>query len=127
MNDDDEPEEIDALAPRACCICGDIKMTSRNIAMLDFKRPHGASVSGWGCVVCNLPMEGALAVVCDDCQAADRTLDDIRFILAGALDDPGRIPIEGLVRIPHAHDLTRHPEMMLPADDEADDEDDIRK
>lgn len=50
-----------------CSICGEMERTE-NMAMLnlDFKH-NGTSESGWGCVVCKLPAEGAVAIICADC------------------------------------------------------------
>jgi hypothetical protein len=103
----EEPEEIDALKPRRCCICDEMKAPCRTLAMLDVKTT--AAEGGWGCVVCRLPFHGAIAVICDDCADGDTDFDDIRFACDGYLDAPGRIPIEQLT-VPHKHDLRRHPE-----------------
>jgi hypothetical protein len=37
----------------------------RNIIQIDLKAP--VKGTGWGCVVCNLPPDGAIAILCDRC------------------------------------------------------------
>lgn len=54
--------EID-LGP--CCACGKSGPTVRNLICLDTKAPVPGT--GWGCVVCGLSSDGAMAVVCDGC------------------------------------------------------------
>jgi len=61
--------------------------------------------SGWGCVVCGLPADGAIAVLCDGCL--DHTP---RFAVHGYADGGGRILIDEL-REAFDHDLSRHAEL----------------
>jgi hypothetical protein len=52
---------------------------------------------GWGCVVCDLPMDGAYAVLCDPCverYRADRSL--LTIVCRGYPATDGRIPIADL-------------------------------
>lgn len=49
-----------------CCGCERDDKSVRNIVMI--ARPAPVPGTGWGCVVCNLPMNGAIAVMCDDCM-----------------------------------------------------------
>jgi hypothetical protein len=56
-------------------------------------------------------MDGAVAVICDDCAADEtKTLDDIRWVCDGGIFDVGRIPVEQLTG-PHKHDARKHPEL----------------
>jgi len=57
----DAPEQPD-LGP--CCCCGS-SVGARNIVMLS-KR---ASIpgTGWGCLICGLPADGAVYIACDAC------------------------------------------------------------
>jgi hypothetical protein len=72
--------DYDELPPEdygPCCACLKQKPTTRNLLML----PHRASVpgAGWGCIVCNLPPDGAVAIVCDDCLQAGSDLQNVIF------------------------------------------------
>ena len=48
-----------------CCACRLAGPTVRNIMMIPFRAPVPGK--GWGCLVCRLPSDGAVAVVCDAC------------------------------------------------------------
>lgn len=47
-----------------CCMCGG-ETDVTTIIMLDREAPEPGT--GWGCVVCGLPNNGAVAVVCESC------------------------------------------------------------
>lgn len=99
--DSEPPDDPPSLGP--CCIC-ETETGARMIVMLPFKGLVPGH--GWGCVVCNLPMDGASAVLCDGCledYAADRKT--LRFACRGYPATEGRVPIEALTE-PHAHDLS---------------------
>lgn len=94
MPDDDRPE----LGP--CCICG-ISHDIVSIALLPFKCQVPGH--GWGCAVCRLPADGAIAVVCAMCTPAfDRGATSLRFACRGYAATDGRVPIEALTE-PHDH------------------------
>ena len=61
---DQESDENDL---GTCCICGKSGKTVRNIIVLDRETAPENYGKGWGCLVCGLPMNGASAVLCDDC------------------------------------------------------------
>jgi hypothetical protein len=65
---------------------------------------------GWGCVVCDLPADGALAVVCDACLEKRAPL---RFACQGYPGKDGRVPID-LLFGDHNHDMSKHPEESAP-------------
>jgi hypothetical protein len=46
-----------------CCMCG----APRPYAIVMLKRRAAVRGHGWGCVVCGLPADGAVAVLCDPC------------------------------------------------------------
>jgi hypothetical protein len=52
-----------------CCCCGGYEDV-RNIVTLDHK--CAAPGTGWSCVVCNLPADGAIYVCCDACLEGKR-------------------------------------------------------
>lgn len=82
-----------------CCIC-ETTIGVRNILMLRHKAPIAGH--GWGCVVCNLPHDGAVAVVCDACVG-----QPLKFACRGYPSADGRIPIAELTGT-HEHDTARH-------------------
>jgi hypothetical protein len=92
-----------------CCACGERKQL-RNLTMLPVKAPTVGR--GWGCVVCGLSMDGAVAVVCDECAEIDA---EILYACDGYAKDEGRIPIGDLTE-PHRHDETKHPEADFAAE-----------
>ncbi len=63
MDIDEVPDELGDLG--ACCACLCVGASVRNLVMLPVRAPVPGT--GWGCVVCGLPNDGALAVVCDLC------------------------------------------------------------
>lgn len=89
-----------------CCACGDTGAQVRNIVCLE----KAASVlgAGWGCAVCGLPANGAVAVLCDRCLDARV---NIRFAVVGyaAAPEHGRIPVEELSSF--QHNLRRHAQL----------------
>lgn len=94
-----EAEELPDFG--ACCACRQEGETVRNFVALD-KR---ASVpgTGWGCVVCNLPSDGAIAVVCDQCLAENAAIQDV---IHGSADQKQRSPLMALTEnFDHDHSL----------------------
>lgn len=88
-----------------CCACGENTPSVRNIICHDLK---GVSPgSGWGCVVCGLPPDGAVSVICDSC--ADRK-NEIKFVCVGYPARNERLLVADC-REPFAHDLRFHPEV----------------
>ena len=90
-----------------CCICGGGNATS--IIMLDFR--CAVPGHGWGCVICDLPPDGASAVLCEPCTATWQA-DPSKLTVAcrgwPAID--GRIPIDELSNEWFGHDATKHGE-----------------
>jgi hypothetical protein len=87
-----------------CCACGG-RESVRNLICLDKKGPMPGR--GWSCLVCGLPADGAVAVICDRCV---QSAAEIREVCAGFPTDGGRVPIEALLG-EHRHDLAKHPEL----------------
>jgi hypothetical protein len=95
-----EDEDVEDLGP--CCACSG--SGARNLMMLPWKAPMPGR--GWGCVVCGLALDGALAVLCDPCVEIDA---EILYACAGYPASDGRIPIGALEREGrHEHDETKH-------------------
>ena len=92
-----------------CCICESTQAVD-NLLQLDFKVE---SETCWGCIQCGLPMEGAVAAVCDTCMetyADDEDMEEkIKFLMDTA---DRRIPMPPVEeRVAHVHDLSQHPEI----------------
>lgn len=69
----DESDEPIDVGP--CCACGTSGPSVRNIIALALKAPQAGK--GWGCVVCGLPSDGAIAVVCDRCLELDMPIVEV--------------------------------------------------
>jgi hypothetical protein len=71
------------------------------------RRGPGPGGHGWGCHVCNLPPDGAIAVVCDACFDAKK---EIKFVCDGYPVMNQRVPIESLAPEEFDHDQEKHEE-----------------
>lgn len=78
-----------------CCNCG-TRRGVVNIMMLDRRAPVAGC--GWGCVVCGLPSDGAVAVLCDDCVD-----QEVRFVCEGYPSSGKRVPFNNLSPDKFAH------------------------
>jgi hypothetical protein len=67
-HDQGESPAVD-LGP--CFACGG-RTDVRNLICLPFRAPVAGT--GWGCFVCGLPADGAVAVLCDACKEGSRRL-----------------------------------------------------
>jgi len=107
MVTDDLDDEATDLGP--CCVC-ESTIAVHSIVMLHQKAPIAGR--GWGCVVCGLASDGALAVVCDRCadnlEPAEPIEMHLRFACRGYPAADGRVPIATLTGT-HDHDLSQHP------------------
>ena len=86
----------------ACCACGSTDNV-RNVMMLDQRGPVAGK--GWGCIVCGLPSDGAIAVLCDACIEAGASP---RMVVVGYAADGRRMPIAELDATPFTHDPIKH-------------------
>lgn len=87
----------------ACCAC-EQPVPARNIKRLELKAPVAGT--GWGCKVCKLPRDGALAVLCDECAAKDAV--PVLAVL-GYANRGERVAVTELSEV-QAHDWTLHKE-----------------
>lgn len=72
-HDEDDPDYDECAEEHdygACCACDTTGPTVRNFIGLEKEAPVPGQ--GWGCVICELPCNGALAVICDSCLEAER-------------------------------------------------------
>jgi hypothetical protein len=93
-----------------CCICEGEGATV--IVALTARAPTG---HGWGCLQCDLPTFGAMAVLCAACAGryapgeSWRVELDLRWACRGYPSSEGRMPFEDL-RGEHVHIRSKHPE-----------------
>jgi hypothetical protein len=113
--------DYDELPPEdygPCCACLKQKPTTRNLLML----PHRASVpgTGWGCIVCSLPPDGAVAIVCDDCLQSQRELQNVIF---GYPMEKQRVGYEAVshTKFKHTQELHEREEARINQQKKADD------
>lgn len=102
---DKQPDNDDAFDFGPCCAYGQPGPTVRNIITLTQRAP--VSGTGWGCLQCGLPSDGAIAVLCDACMEASAP---IRFVCVGYSSNGQRVRVETLSEKLFDHDLSKHPE-----------------
>lgn len=79
-----------------------------NLITLNLRAPIPGT--GWGCFVCKLPMDGAIAVMCDECYEAEKP---ILFICSGYPAKGIRTPLAQITE-KFFHHLMKHPEAFKP-------------
>jgi hypothetical protein len=88
-----------------CCDCQAAPAVA--IAMLARRAPVAGT--GWGCVVCDLPSDGAVAVFCKACGDARETDDKpLRFVCIGYPNENRRLPYDELAPGDFNHDAAKH-------------------
>jgi hypothetical protein len=80
----------------------------RPLSRLDARRRGPIAGTGWGCIVCNLPLDGAVAVLCDGCLELVAAGAWPLFVCRGWPVDHGRAPFAELSADPFDHDLAAH-------------------
>jgi hypothetical protein len=89
-----------------CCCCETEGPTVRNVLSLHQRSPIAGR--GWGCFVCRLPADGAVAVVCDTCLEAMASGNAVLVTACrGYPGADGRVPIAELEGISD-HDENAH-------------------
>jgi hypothetical protein len=91
----------------SCCACEREDESVRNVVALSVKAPMPNT--GWGCMVCGLPLNGALAVVCDTCMEEKRPI--VWVIYGMALS--GERVLRSTCTEPFEHNLQYHPEERM--------------
>jgi hypothetical protein len=99
----EDEEGIEFRGP--CCSCRRDGVRLRNVVCMGFRAPVSAAGKGWGCVVCGLSSDGAIAVVCDPCREASAPILDV---CSGYPTQAGRVEVGALRDRPWAHDRSRH-------------------
>lgn len=87
-----------------CCRCGGGQ--ARNIMILPRRAPTPGT--GWGCVVCGLPCDGAFAVLCDECAEACANGKEPLFVCDGFAVDKKRASYASLKGDVFYHDKAKH-------------------
>lgn len=88
-----------------CCACQGTQ--AKYIVFLSFKAPVAGT--GWGCLVCHKPQDGAIAVLCQSCIDEKRQPTEMVY---GDLANHERVQIvQETRRIPFNHDYHKHPEL----------------
>lgn len=96
-----DPQDFDGSYDLGtCCGCGTSKGVV-NVVMLPRRSPTPGK--GWGCVVCGLPGDGAIMVMCDACVGTDPL-----FVCRGYPGKDGRALYSGLSPEPFDHDPAAH-------------------
>ncbi len=91
-----------------CCHCGSRDGVT-NIVMLDRRAPVAGT--GWGCIVCGLPFDGAIAVICGECvQAVATGKTTPKNVCWGFPGDRARFAYADLPPGEFAHDEAKHEE-----------------
>jgi hypothetical protein len=110
--DGDETDGDDVHIPGPCCACmredSPARGPLRNLVTLAVRTPVDGT--GWGCLVCSLPSNGAVAACCDDCIAGGAP---ILHACRGYPTSGERVPVADLFEGWH-HDLRRHEEEEEP-------------
>lgn len=88
----------------ACCDCGSEDRPVYHVVMLAMKSPEPGQ-GCWGCMTCDLPQAGAMAVLCVQCAKTfnGRPLN----VVLGSPDLNRRMPFTDL-REAFEHDRTKH-------------------
>lgn len=89
----------------ACCNCGRKDSLVRSIIFVDRRSPE-PGIGCRGCVVCNLPQAGAVAVLCDECLEKSKGYPE--RICLGSPADNRRMPFSELGPEPFQHDEFKH-------------------
>lgn len=88
-----------------CCACRADNDTVRNIIMIARRAP--VPRTGWGCYVCELKNDGAIAVLCNACV---QKAPEVEFldVCHGYPSEGRRSAYAALDPEPFEHDRTRH-------------------
>ncbi len=102
-------EDPHTYALGTCCICGSSEAVRTFVCL---NKKCSVPGTGWGCVVCGIKADGAMAVICDACcdSVAD-VLGALRFVIRGYPSNQGREPI-GAVSGTHEHNMGYHKEEL---------------
>lgn len=86
-----------------CCVCG--ADGSSNFVLL--KRLAPVPGTGWGCALCGLPPNGAIAICCEKCVSR-AFMGGITQVVYGMPTAGGRCDLSGLKNSTFDHDQAQH-------------------
>lgn len=112
LDEDDPDYDEEPLGLGTCCICGEESETVRNIVTVERRAPIPGT--GWGCFVCKLPEDGAMAVVCDDCLPPLGGHMELKQVILGNPADKKRIAFDELPPGNFRHTEEMHERGDLP-------------
>jgi hypothetical protein len=110
-HDEDWLQEEEWKKYGPCCACsqeGTPENPVWNGIMLKLRGPSPGK--GWGCFTCDLPLDGALAFICDRCLELGHERAPIKWVVEGLVANKGRAPIETCTEF-FDHDLSKHHEL----------------
>jgi hypothetical protein len=93
----------------SCCGCGSKENKIARVACLPYKTTEPGT--GWGCKLCNLALDGAIAPMCEACMAKG-TLP--KFFCVGWPGDDVRKPVAELPNEKHEHSAFLHQVVRKP-------------
>ena len=96
----------------ACCNCGRQGESVRNLLCVDMRSPE-PGIGCWGCLTCDLPQAGALAVLCDRCMVVHNATP--WNVCLGSPGDDRRMPVSELSE-PFEHDAAKHGKIPEPGE-----------
>jgi hypothetical protein len=99
-----------------CCICVTEGCEANPVrTMIQMQWTCPVPGTGWGCVQCGVPADGALVVLCDHCaekiqNGALSIKSDLHHVVSGELAGKGRMDVETWRRNREAfsHDFRKH-------------------
>lgn len=98
-------EKIEVKVKGACCACQS-EGPHRNLVTVKITAPEAGT--GWGCIICGLEPNGAIAVLCDDCVEAQAV--SITHVSLGRVNTGNRISIQDYRHEDFDHDMAVHEE-----------------
>ena len=115
------PRHTRSISALAAAVAGRTG-TVRNIVMMTRRAPVPGT--GWGCMQCGLPLDGAIFVACDRCVEVGvwcPASGPVEVCLGsgpvpvevclGSVKDKKRLPVGLLAREIFGHDCSKHPEV----------------
>jgi hypothetical protein len=90
-----------------CCLCETYDGVA-NVLMLDYRAPKPGT--GWGCVVCALPSDGAVAVVCDKYLELVEAGASPIFVCVDYASKDQRIAVADFTKVAFGHHAALHAE-----------------
>lgn len=108
---DDPDYDEEPLDVGTCCICGEENSKVRNFVTIERLAPIPGT--GWGCIVCDLPSDGAVAVICDDCLPERGSHLKLKQVILGYPAEKKRIDFDQLLpgRFSHVEELHERDEL----------------